>query len=418
MNPAGSMTGGRAAADIGSAVARNRLTVTPPVAPSTLRQRLILADAVDRRSRHRLGLRLAVDRALGRRARASSACTSSLAFVTFPVWIVSFSLNKLYQSRAVERPTEEFRRIVNASLLSVGVMVAVCRSPSSSRRCPGSGSCRSSSSSPLLHGRSSARSPAGSSPGCAAHGQICRPILIVGTDADAIGLLHAAQRSPHLGYRVVGFVGPDDIGVRGGVSVLGGIDETLRRARGHAARPGVLISLSSVESDVVNRLTRELTDAGYHVALSSGLRDIDVVRFRAQDLGGRTLIYVEQIQRGGWHAVAKRAFDIVVAVDGARRHGPDHARRGDRRQAQLAGPGDLRPGAGRSRRPDVPHLQVPHDGRRRRRHARHELAEHNEADGPMFKMANDPRVTKVGALAAQALDRRDPAVRGTCCAAR
>ena len=27
-----------------------------------------------------------------------------------------------------------------------------------------------------------------------------------------------------------------------------------------------------------------------------------------------------------------------------------------------------------------------------------ELAEHNEADGPMFKMANDPRVTRVGAL--------------------
>ena len=65
---------------------------------------------------------------------------------------------------------------------------------------------------------------------------------------------------------------------------------------------GVLISLASVESEVVNRLTRELTDAGYHVALSSGLRDIDVVRFRAQDLGGRTLIYVEQTQRDGWHA--------------------------------------------------------------------------------------------------------------------
>ena len=27
-----------------------------------------------------------------------------------------------------------------------------------------------------------------------------------------------------------------------------------------------------------------------------------------------------------------------------------------------------------------------------------ELAEHNEADGPMFKMADDPRVTRVGAL--------------------
>ena len=52
-------------------------------------------------------------------------------------------------------------------------------------------------------------------------GQISRPILIVGTDADAVGLLHAAQSTPHLGYRVVGFVGPDEVGVRG-VNVLGG----------------------------------------------------------------------------------------------------------------------------------------------------------------------------------------------------
>ena len=81
--------------------------------------------------------------------------------------------------------------------------------------------------------------------------------------------------------------------------MLGDIDDTEDVLEATGAT-GVLISLSSVESEVVNRLTRELTDAGYHVALSSGLRDIDVVRFRAQDLGGRTLIYVEQIQRGGW----------------------------------------------------------------------------------------------------------------------
>ena len=100
----------------------------------------------------------------------------------------------------------------------------------------------------------------------------------------------------------------------------------------------MLISLSSVESEVVNRLTRDLTDAGYHVALSSGLRDIDVVRFRAQDLGGRTLIYVEQIQRGGWHAVAKRAFDIVVALTCAGRS-PRRSRWSPRSPSSAARPG-------------------------------------------------------------------------------
>jgi lipopolysaccharide/colanic/teichoic acid biosynthesis glycosyltransferase len=225
-------------------------------------------------------------------------------------------------------------------------------------------------------------------------GLICRPILIIGTDADAIGLLHAAQRSPHLGYRVVGFVGPDDIGVRGGVAVLGGIDETLPILEATGAT-GVLISLSSVESDVVNRLTRELTDAGYHVALSSGLRDIDIVRFRAQDLGGRTLIYVEQVQRGGWHAVAKRAFDIVVAVTAL----------------VLSAPITFAAAIAVKRSSPGPVIfaqeRVGLDGRPFRiykfrtmvadAHAmKDELAHRNEADGPMFKIADDPRVTRVG----------------------
>ena len=63
-------------------------------------------------------------------------------------------------------------------------------------------------------------------------GVLTRPIVIVGTDADAVGLMHAAQRQPELGYEVVGFVGPDDLGVRGGVTVLGGFEDTAARARG------------------------------------------------------------------------------------------------------------------------------------------------------------------------------------------
>ena len=90
-------------------------------------------------------------------------------------------------------------------------------------------------------------------------------------------------------------MGPDEIGVRG-VDVLGGIEST-EEVLERTGATGVVISLSSVASDLVNRLTRQLTDAGYHVALSSGLRDIDVARFRAQDLGGQTLVYVEQTQR-------------------------------------------------------------------------------------------------------------------------
>ena len=111
---------------------------------------------------------------------------------------------------------------------------------------------------------------------------------------------------------------------------------------------GVMISLASVEPELVNRLTRQLTDAGYHVALSSGLRDIDIVRFRAQDVGGHTLIYVEPTMRDGWRAIAKRVFDVSLSIVALVLATPDPGRRGDRDQARVPGRSHLRPGAGRT----------------------------------------------------------------------
>jgi len=317
-----------------------------------------------------------------------------LAFLTFPVWTVSFSMNKLYQARAVERATEELRRIFNAALVAIGVIVAVAfvfQFKVLSRLWVG-----------LLFAfvvvgmaieRAVARRIFNK---LRRAGDICRPVVIVGTDADAIGLLHAAQRAPHLGYRVVGFVGPDDIGMRGGVTVLGDIPDT-ERVLEETGATGVLISLSSVESETVNRLTRDLTDAGYHVALSSGLRDIDIVRFRAQDLDGRTLIYVEQVERGGWRAVAKRVFDItfsivalivtlpitIPAAIAVKRSSPGPI---IFRQTRVGKNGELFE--------VLKFRTMVADAEQRLP----ELMAHNEADGPLFKMERDPRVTRVGAI--------------------
>ena len=97
MNVAGSVTGGRAAAGIDSQSAEP-IEVTPPVAPSTLRQRLVLADAAT----ISLGILLAFGwQSLMRSGTdlGNQRVHLMLAFVTFPVWLVTFSLNKLYQSR-------------------------------------------------------------------------------------------------------------------------------------------------------------------------------------------------------------------------------------------------------------------------------------------------------------------------------
>ena len=225
-------------------------------------------------------------------------------------------------------------------------------------------------------------------------GRMLRRIVIVGTDPHAIGLLHAYQRNPSLGYQVVGFVGDDDIGERNGVEVIGKIDELEQVLQANRVG-GVVVSLASVATNEVNQLTRRLTDGGYHVALSSALRDIDVTRLRPQSLDGRTMIYVEPTIRHGWRAVAKRAYDIALAGTVFVLTLPIQALAAILITTTSKGPVFFK------------QVRVGKDGelfevikfRTMIVNAEEKLAElreQNEMDGPLFKMKHDPRITKVG----------------------
>ena len=227
-----------------------------------------------------------------------------------------------------------------------------------------------------------------------ASGQMSRRIVIVGTDPHAVGMLHTYQRNPNLGYEVVGFVGNDDIGPRGGVEVLGRLDELDKVLDEHAA-VGVVVSLASVSQEEVNLLTRRLTDTGFHVALSSALNDIDITRLRPQSLDGRTLIYVEPVIRHGLRAVAKRVFDVVQASLILLITAPIWIAAMIAIKLDSRGPIFFRQErVGRDGRlfmiTKLRTMVVDAEERKA------ELLDHSEVDGPLFKMTHDPRVTPVG----------------------
>lgn len=227
-------------------------------------------------------------------------------------------------------------------------------------------------------------------------GLLRRRILVVGTDAHAIGLVHAYCRHPELGYEVVGFVGNDDIGVRDGVRVVGQVAQLLELIERHDA-VGVSVSLPGVDEDAVNDLTRQLTDRGYHVTLSSSLRDIAIGRLRPQLLDGRTLLYVEPTLRGGWRAVAKRAFDVSAAGTILLLAAPLLAIAAVAVKLTSRGPVLFRQTRlGRGDRPfEMLKLRsMVADAEQRLDDLRHL----NEADGVLFKIRDDPRVTPVGRL--------------------
>lgn len=316
----------------------------------------------------------------------------ALLLAALPAFAVAAGLNKLYLARANERVKEETWNILKAVGSSVAALVIasfLIQHQELSRLWV------------LFFGLSMAvalmierRIARRMFARLRSTGQISRRIVIVGTDPHAVGLMHAYERRPELGYKVVGFVGDDDLGRRGGVEVLGSVAD-VERVLEQTHSVGVVVSLASVSQDEVNSLTRRLTEHGFHVALSSTLRDIDVARLRPQELDGRTMIYVEPVMRGGWRAVAKRTFDVALASTILLLSAPIMLAAIIAIRIDSRGPvffKQVRVGRHGETFRLIKLRTMVVDAEERKA----DLAHLNEADGALFKIRQDPRITKVG----------------------
>ncbi len=322
-----------------------------------------------------------------------------LLIAVIPCFAIGAGFNRLYQARANERQAQEAWNVVKAVGVGIGGLVTIAfalQVGDVSRLWVGLlAGCMILS---LTIERQIARNVFAK---LRVTGKLSRRIVIAGTDPHAIGLLQTYQRHPELGYRVVGFVGDDrldddSLDATCELEVLGTIADLPRvLLEQHAV--GVVVSLRSVTSEDVNTVTRELTESGYHVALSSGLSDIDVTRLRPQQLDGRTMIYVEPVLRGGWRAVAKRAFDMTLASVLLVLSSPvlvaamiavrlDSAGPVLFHQTRVGRNGEL------FRLTKLRTMVVDAEERKAA------LTHLNESDGALFKITADPRITRVGRL--------------------
>lgn len=315
-----------------------------------------------------------------------------LATIGLPAFAVGLGMNKMYRSRANARPWDEAANALRSTAIGVGGLVAVAfalQYKELSRLwvflvavCIAAA---------IVSERAIARRIFTR---MRLDGRLRRRILIVGTDAHAIGLMNTYLRDRSLGYDVVGFVGPDQRAARSGIPVLGPVGE-IDNVVAATGVCGVVVSLSSIDADDVNALTRRLTDDGYHVALSSALQDIDVTRLLPQQVGGRTMVYVEPVIRGGWRSAAKRGFDVVVASTILLVTLPVMVLAAIAIKLNSRGP--VLFFQTRIGRDGVPFRIVKFrtmvvDAESRKA----DLAAQNEMDGPLFKIQRDPRVTAVG----------------------
>jgi exopolysaccharide biosynthesis polyprenyl glycosylphosphotransferase len=224
-------------------------------------------------------------------------------------------------------------------------------------------------------------------------GKLQRAVVLVGTNAEAETVYRNLLDTPDLGYQVVGVVGDGDR-FANGQPVLGPVDDALEVAARTGAT-GVIVATTAVDATAINRLTRQLMEAGIHVELTSSLLGIDSERLTVRPLGMHPMIYVEAVHRRGWRAMAKRTFDIVGAALGLILLAPLLAvvavlikldSRGTVLFAQArVGKGErpFRILKFRTMVPNAEDMLV-------------DLWSSNQVDGPLFKMREDPRVTGIG----------------------
>lgn len=227
--------------------------------------------------------------------------------------------------------------------------------------------------------------------------RMLRRILIVGANADAVGLSETLADDPALGYEVAGFVAdvPPSSHVDGGrPEVLGSVDQTLEIAELVGAR-GVIVVTTAIGMATANRLARELPEAGVRVEVVSALRDIAVERLTLRTVGRFPILHVERVRRQGWRALAKRGFDVGLSA--ALLIGLSPLLAVTALAVRISSPGPVffrqkRLGREGNLFEILKFRTMVVNAEERLA----ELRQSNEACGPLFKLRQDPRVTPVG----------------------
>ncbi len=224
-------------------------------------------------------------------------------------------------------------------------------------------------------------------------GRLVRRAVVVGANTEADELSMMLMGSRELGYDVVGLV--DTAFPTGEELSWRTVLNSVERMVADTSAATVILAASATNLDTASHLTRRLTDQGLHVEMCMPLPDIDVTRLQLRPLGRFPVFYVEPVDRSGWRPAAKRVFDVLVASLALLVMSPVLGLAALAIKLNSPGPVIFR------------QKRVGKDGElfnvlklrtmvADAESQLEELRELNEADGPLFKIRDDPRITKVG----------------------
>ncbi len=323
-----------------------------------------------------------------------------LALVLLPVvWVVSMALNRAYEPRFLGGGSEEFRRVINAAVrvvatVSYATKAEVARAYvlivfpvaillSMVGRIGGRG---------ILHR-------------LRRQGRCMHRVLVVGAGESAATLVRLAQRDPTAGWSVVGVVldrlpgrHSHDRPERSGFDLLGvpivGTSETLHTSI-RATRATTVAISPQMDGETLQRVLWNLEGSDVDVLVSSALTDVVGPRISIRPVAGLPLLHIREPELTGSRRVMKILFDRAVALTVVLLFSPLLIALALAVRLTSRGPAifkQVRVGRGGETFKMYKFRSMYVDAEARLAG----LQTSNEGQGLLFKMRDDPRVTRVG----------------------
>jgi exopolysaccharide biosynthesis polyprenyl glycosylphosphotransferase len=224
-----------------------------------------------------------------------------------------------------------------------------------------------------------------------------RRVLIVGAGEVGQAVLRAALARPELGYAVVGFVDDDPAKADtriGRCPILGPVASLPAVAKEHEIDEAIITLPWTLHRQIVE-IMRQCERRDMRVRIVPDLFQMTLNRVVMDDLDGIPLFGIQEPRLSTWQAMAKRAIDILASSLALILFSPLMALTALAIRLDSPGPVIFRqPRVGRDGAEftclKFRSMYVDAESRIEA------LRDRNEATGPLFKIRNDPRRTRVG----------------------
>jgi exopolysaccharide biosynthesis polyprenyl glycosylphosphotransferase len=226
-------------------------------------------------------------------------------------------------------------------------------------------------------------------------GELCYRTLIIGANDEGVRIAHTL-RPRALGFLPLGLLAttataPEETD---SVPVLGTLGELAEVIQRHGIEC-VFVASSAVSPEVMKRLTKLLRRHDVEIRVSANMTDILSSRLTVQPVADLLALSLKPVRLSGPQALAKRSFDLAVAWIAVVLSSPIWLASAALIKATSRGPVLFK----QARVGKEGKLFTMYKFRTMIEGAEYmisELEAQNEASGPLFKMRRDPRVTRVG----------------------